>query len=86
MSYTALPVVLITMLSVQSLMTYINTLPENRHCFLLNIVFCAMYMIGMTKLSERAKKYIGVIVCLIFAFFTMSMICGYTQIAVADLF
>lgn len=83
LSYTALPAALIVMHSVQSLMTYIPTIRTNRHCLLLNIVFCAMFMFGMRTLSERTKRYIEVIVLVVFGFFTAAMICDYTQLAVS---
>ena len=38
---------------------------------------------GLRTLSERTKRYIEVIVLVVFGFFTAAMICDYTQLSVS---
>lgn len=84
--YTALVFVTIGMHLVQSLITYNNTLAANRLCFMLNGAICGAFMIGISRMSKPAGKYISTIVSVFIGMITTAMICGYIEIASSGIF
>lgn len=82
LTFTILPVASLAMHTIQTIMTLNDSLRPNRYCLLMNGVFCALTLIGLSSVSERYKKIIAGIVAAFFSFIMLSMIGGYTEIAV----
>ena len=79
LSFTALPAASMIMHSIQSLMTLNNSIRENRYVLMLNGVFCCLLLFGLSRFSGKAKKGFTVLLCVFYAFFCLSLICGYTE-------
>lgn len=78
LSFTALPVVSFIMHAVQSLMTYNNSL-LNRYVLMLNGVFACLLLMAFSLLPEKAKKLCSFLLCFCYAFFLISLLCGYAE-------
>lgn len=78
LSFTALPVVSFIMHAVQSLMTYNNSL-LNRYALMLNGVFACLLLMAFSLLPEKAKKVCPFLLCFCYAFFLISLLCGYAE-------
>ena len=78
LSFTALPVVSFIMHAVQSLMTY-NISLLNRYVLMLNGVFACLLLMAFSLLPEKAKKLCSFLLCFCYAFFLISLLCGYAE-------
>ena len=78
-SYSSLFIAAIIMHTVQTLITYNNSLGCNRYYFMINGAFCGLFLIGMSDLSEHKKLIIRHINCFYYAFVILSMVCGYIE-------
>ena len=64
--------------AVQSLMTY-NTSLLNRYALMLNGVFACLLLMAFSLLPEKAKKLCSFLLCFCYAFFLISLLCGYAE-------